>query len=106
MDWATFQVCLDDRLPGCPVVNDEEAIDKCVEELTSAIQESTAASAPKRRPRANPGPPIPASIQDEISKNNWLRRQWQVARVSALNVQVNRLQWSVTYRLNEWRNEQ
>jgi hypothetical protein len=28
------------------VVNDEEAIDKCVEELTSAIQETTAASAP------------------------------------------------------------
>jgi hypothetical protein len=51
MDWAAFQACLDDRLPGNPVVNDKEAIDKCVEELTSVIQEATAASAPRRRPR-------------------------------------------------------
>jgi hypothetical protein len=39
---------LDDRLPGNPVVNNEETIDKCVEELTSAILEATAASAHKR----------------------------------------------------------
>jgi hypothetical protein len=31
MDWAAFQACLDDRLLGNPVVNDEETIDKCVE---------------------------------------------------------------------------
>jgi hypothetical protein len=37
MDSAAFQACLDEKLPGNPVVNDEEAIDKCVEELTSAI---------------------------------------------------------------------
>jgi hypothetical protein len=30
MDWAALQACLDYRLPGNPVVNDEEAIDKCV----------------------------------------------------------------------------
>jgi hypothetical protein len=30
MDWSAFQVCLDDRLPGNPVINDEEAIDKSV----------------------------------------------------------------------------
>jgi hypothetical protein len=41
MDWAAFQACLDDRLPGNPVVNNEEAIDKCVEQLTSAIHEAT-----------------------------------------------------------------
>jgi hypothetical protein len=33
--------------------------------LTNAIQEATAASAPKRRPRADPRTPLPASIQDE-----------------------------------------
>jgi hypothetical protein len=75
MDWAAFQACLDDTLPGNPVVNDEEAIDKCVEELTSTIQEATAASAPSRRPRADPRPPLPASIQDEILLKNRLRRQ-------------------------------
>jgi hypothetical protein len=105
MDWAAFQACLDDRLPWNPVVNDEEAIDKCVEELTSAIQEATAASAPRRRPRADPRPPLPASIQNEIRLKNRLKRQWQVTRDPALKVQVNRLQRSVTYRLNEWRNE-
>jgi ArsR family metal-binding transcriptional regulator len=56
MDWAAFQACLDDRLPGNPAVKDEEEIDKCVEELTSAIQEATAASATKRRPRADQRP--------------------------------------------------
>jgi hypothetical protein len=57
------------------VVNDEEAIDKCVEELTSTIQEATAASAPRRRPRADPRPPLTTSIQDEILLKKRLRRQ-------------------------------
>jgi hypothetical protein len=51
MDWTAFQACLDHRLTGNPVVNDEEEIDKVVEELTSAIYEATAAPAPRRRPR-------------------------------------------------------
>jgi hypothetical protein len=88
------------------VVNDEKAIDKCVEELTNAIHEATAASAPRRRTRADPWPPLPASIQDEIRLKSRLRRQWQVTRDPALEAQVNRLQRSVTYRLNEWRKEQ
>jgi hypothetical protein len=88
------------------VISDEEAIDKCVEELTSAIQEATAASAPKRRPRADLRPPLPAGIQYEIRLKNRLRRQWQVTRDPARKVQVNRLQRSVTYRLNEWLNKQ
>jgi hypothetical protein len=50
MHWAAFQNYLDVRLPGSDVINDEEAIDKYVEELTSAIQEDTAASAPSDDP--------------------------------------------------------
>jgi hypothetical protein len=46
-DWATFQASLEARLPGNPAVKDEEAIDKCVEEMTSAVQAAPAASAPK-----------------------------------------------------------
>jgi hypothetical protein len=48
------------------VINDEESIDKCVEELSSAIQEALAASAPKRSPRADQRSPLPAGIRDEI----------------------------------------
>jgi hypothetical protein len=48
MDWTAFQACLDNILPGNPMVNNEESINKCVEELTSAIQEATVASPPKR----------------------------------------------------------
>jgi hypothetical protein len=48
MDWAAFQACLDERIPGNSVVNDEEEIGNCFEELTSAIQEATGASDPKR----------------------------------------------------------
>jgi hypothetical protein len=62
VDWAAFKACLEDRLPRSPATNDEEAIDKCVRELTSAIEEDAAASAPKRRPRADPRPP---SLQEK-----------------------------------------
>jgi hypothetical protein len=48
MDWSGFQACLEHRLPGNPVVVDEEAIEKCLEDLTTAIHETTAASAPMR----------------------------------------------------------
>jgi hypothetical protein len=61
-DWTAFHACLEHRLPGNPVVVDEEAIDKCLEELTSAIHDASAASAPRRRPRADPRPPLPACI--------------------------------------------
>jgi hypothetical protein len=106
MDWAAFQACLEDRLPGNPAVYGEEAIGKCVEGLTNAIQEATAAFAPKRRPRADPRPLLPVSIQDEIRLKNRLKRQWQVSRDRALKAQVNRFLRSVTCRLNECRNEQ
>jgi hypothetical protein len=67
MNWAAFQACLEHRLSGNAVVVDEEAIDKCLEELTGAIHEATAASAPWRRPRTETRPPLPASFQDDFS---------------------------------------
>jgi hypothetical protein len=85
MDWAAFQACLEHRLPENPVVvDDEEAIDKCLQELTSAIHEATAESAPRRRPRAEPRPPLPDSIQDELRLKNRLRRQWRFKRDPAI----------------------
>jgi hypothetical protein len=54
------------------MVNDEEAINTCIGELNSAIQEAIAASAPKHQLHAEP--PLPASILDEICRKNWLRR--------------------------------
>jgi hypothetical protein len=50
-------------------------------------------------------PQITAGIQDEISLKNRLRRWWKVTKELALRAEVNRLQRSVTRRLNEWRNE-
>jgi hypothetical protein len=47
-----------------------------------------------------------ASIQNETRLKNRVRRQWQLTRDPALKAQINRLQKSVTYQLNEWRNEQ
>jgi hypothetical protein len=46
VDWVLYQACLDDRLPGNPLLNVEKSIDKCAEELSNAIQEALAASAP------------------------------------------------------------
>jgi hypothetical protein len=59
MDWAAFHAFLDDRLPGNPVVNDEETNGKCVEELTSTILRATAASALKRQSVPTRGPLYP-----------------------------------------------
>ena len=82
------------------------AIDTCVENFSGAVLKALAASNPKRRPRDDPRPPVPAGIQDEIRLKNRLRKQWQITREPALKAEVNRLQRSVTRRLNEWRNDQ
>jgi hypothetical protein len=105
-DWVKFQASLEERLPSSPLLANEGEIDTCVEEMSSAILEALAASVPEGRPRDDPRPPIPACIQDEIRLKNRLRRQWQITRDPALKAEVNRLQRSVTHKLNEWRNDQ
>jgi hypothetical protein len=105
VDWAAYQASLEDRLLGNPVTNDEVSIDKCVQELSSDIQESLATSAPKRRSRADPRPLLLAGIKDEIRLKNRLKRQWQVTSYPALKARVNRLQRLVTHQLNEGKNE-
>ena len=82
------------------------AINTCVENFSGAVLQALAASTPKCRPRDDPRPPVPASIQDEIHLKNRLRRRWQVTRDLALKPEVNHLQRSVTRQLNEWRNNQ
>jgi hypothetical protein len=104
--WVKFQSRLEETLPSTPLLPNEVDIDRCVEEMSSAILEALAASTPKSRPRDDPRPPIPARIQDEIRLKNRLRRQWQITRDPALIAEVNRLQRSVTHLLNELRNDQ
>jgi len=82
------------------------AIDTCIENFCGAVLKALEASIPKRRPRDDPRPLILACIQDEIRLKNQLRRQWQITRDPALKAAVNRLQRSVSLRLNEWRNDQ
>ena len=77
-------------------------IDACVEYFSGTILGALEASTPKRRPFGDPSPQIPAGIQDEIRLKNRLRRRWQFSRDPALKTEVNRLQSSVTRRLNEW----
>jgi hypothetical protein len=100
MDRAAFQASFEDRYPGNFAINDEEAIDECVEKLTSATKQATEASGPDL------WPPISISIQEETGLKNRLRRQRQITWNSVLKAQVNCLQRSVTYRPNERRNEQ
>jgi hypothetical protein len=57
------------QTPGDPVANDEEAVDMCVEELTTSVQYATAASASKRWPRAVKLPPIPLVF--------WMKYDWR-----------------------------
>jgi hypothetical protein len=105
-DWANFQAHLEAKIPFNPELNNDMAIYTCVEYVSGAVLKALAASTPKRRPRDDLRAPIPAGIQDEIRLKNRLRRQWQFTKDPALKAEVNRLQRSVTRRLNEWRNEQ
>jgi hypothetical protein len=41
-----------------------------------------------------------------LRRKSRFKRQWQLTREPAVKARVKRLQSSVTYRLNEWRNEQ
>jgi len=81
------------------------AIDTWVEKFSRAVLKALAASTPKCRLRDEPRPLTPAAVQDDIRLKNWLRRRWQLTRDPALKAEVNRLQRSVTSRLNEWRND-
>jgi hypothetical protein len=77
-----------------------------VENFSGAILKALGASRPMCRPHDDPRPPIPTGIQDEIHLKNRMGRRWQFTRDPALKAEVNRLQMSVTRRLNEWRNDQ
>ena len=81
-DWAKFQTHLEDQIPFDPELHDGMAIETCVENFSGAVRKALAASTPKRRQRADPRPPIPAGIQEEIRVKNRLRRQWQITRES------------------------
>ena len=82
------------------------AIDTCVENFYGAVLKALVASTTKCVPRDDTRLPIPAEIQDEIRLKKRLRRQWQITKDPALKAEGNRLQRSVTRRLNEWRNDQ
>jgi hypothetical protein len=105
-DWAKFQTHLKDQIPFAPELHDGMAMDTCVDNFSGTVLKALAASTPKRRPRADPQLLIPAGIQEKIHLKNRPRRQWQVTRDPTLRAEVNRLQTSVTRRLNECRNDQ
>jgi hypothetical protein len=90
-EWAKFQVHLEDQIPFDPELHNGIANDTCVEIFSGAVLKALAASTPKCRPRDDPRPPIPASIQDEIRPKTRLRRQWQITRDPAMKAEVNRL---------------
>ena len=98
--------CLVKAMATKTELNNGMAIDTFVQNFLGAVLKALAASTPKCRPLDDPRPPIPAGIQDEIRLKIRLRRQWQITMDPALKAEVNRLQSSVTRRLNEWRNDQ
>jgi len=91
-DWANFQTHSEDQIPFDPELHAGMAIDTCVENYFGSVLKALAASIPKRRPRADPRPPTPAGIQEEIRLKNRLRRQWQVTRDPTLRAETKRLQ--------------
>jgi hypothetical protein len=67
-DWANFQIHLEDEIPFDPEMHNGMAIETCIENFSGAVLKALAASTPNCRPRDDPRPPIPAGIQDEISR--------------------------------------
>ena len=104
--WVDFQCHLEDLIPFELELLNKIAFDTLVENFSGVVLEALAASTSKRRLRDDPRPLIPDGIQDEIRLSETVRRQWQIIRDLAPTVKVNRLQMSVTRRLNECRNEQ
>jgi hypothetical protein len=100
-DWVKFQTHLETGISLNPELHTGMAIDTCVENYSEAVLRARSASIPKCRPRGDPRPSIPSGIQDEIRLKNRLRRWWQITRDPTLKAEVNRLQRSVTNRLNE-----
>jgi hypothetical protein len=68
-EWSKFQACLETTLPSNPGLN-EESIDSCVKDLTTATSKALADSTPKRRLAPDPRPSLPAPVQDEIRLKN------------------------------------
>jgi hypothetical protein len=64
--WANFQTHLEDQIPFDLELHNEMAFDIFVENYSGTVLQALAVSIPKRRPRDNPRPPIPAGIQDKI----------------------------------------
>ena len=106
IDSPNFQACLEAGHPSNPDLPNEVAIDTCVKELSSAISKALTDYTPKCCPRAETQPSLPVHIQDEITPENQLRRQWQITRGPSLKADVNLLQRSVTNQLNKRRNDQ
>jgi len=104
-DRAKFQTHLEELIPFDPELHNEMAIDTCVENFSGAVLKALAASAPKRRPRDNPGLRYRRHSGWDSLKTR-LRSLLQITRDPALKAEVNRLQISVTRRLNVWRNYQ
>jgi len=105
-DCASFQAQLEELIPFDSELHNEMAIDTCVENFSGSVLKALAASTPKRRPLDNPRPSVPAGIKDYVRLKKRMWRQWQITRDPALKAEVNRLQMSVTRRLNEWRHDQ
>jgi hypothetical protein len=97
---------LEDQIPFESELHDGIAVDMCVENFPDTVLKALAASTPKRLPRVDLQPPIPAGIQDEVRLKNRLPSYWKVTKDPTVKAEDNRLQRSVTRWLNEWRNDQ
>jgi hypothetical protein len=105
-DWAKLQTYFENQIPFHPELQNEMAIDKCVDNFSGAVLKALAASTLKCRPRDDTRPPIAAAIQDEIRLNNRLRRTWKVTGYPAFKAEVNQLQRPVGRKLKDWNNGQ
>jgi hypothetical protein len=102
--WVEFLTYPEDRLLVNPVVNDEEAIYKWVEQLTSATQEAPAASAPKCRPRSETTPVKDPPTPADISTVNEAMCAYEYAPVSEPTLTKPSEVLEVTEGLSVWRN--
>lgn len=79
---------MEDQISFNPELS-EGVTETCVGDLSCAIQRFLEVANPMSHSRADPRPPMPDHIQDEIRLKDQLRTQWQITRDPGLKAEVN-----------------
>ena len=101
-DWELYRDELDRRIETGPIESTAE-LDKAVEQITKAIQDSRTASVPVAKPKRCSIFDLPTGIKLSINSRNKARRLWQTIKTPDLKQTYKALDRSVKEQIREHR---